>query len=97
MEVVEFDSEVFVWDGGSWFFVRLTPEAAEDVRDLTTGPPTGFGSVRVEATIGSSTWQTSVFPDKGSGSFVLPVKKAVRAAEDLDDGTPVTVSLRVLG
>ena len=97
VDVVRFSSELFRWEQGSWYFVRLPGEAAEDVRDLVTGPPTGFGSVPVEVRLGSSLWRTSVFPDKASGSFVLPVKKAVRTAEGLEDGDPVEVELRVLG
>ncbi len=38
----------------------------------------GFGSIRVTARIGETAWATSVFPDKASGGWVLPVKKAVR-------------------
>ena len=38
-------------------------------------------------------WDTSIFPDTGRRSFVLPVKKAVRAAEDLDDGVTAQVVL----
>ena len=33
-----------------------------------------------------------MFPDSHRGSYVLPVKKAVRHAEDLDDGDQVTVA-----
>jgi hypothetical protein len=97
VDVVRFSSDLFRWEQGGWYFVRLPVDAAEDVRDLVTGPPTGFGSVPVEVRIGTSTWRTSVFPDKGSGSFLLPVKKAVRTAEGLQDGDPVEVELRVLG
>lgn len=57
---------------------------------MGAGPPRGFGSVRVEATVGGTTWRTSVFPDSRGGSYVLPVKRAVREAEDLDDGDQVT-------
>ena len=96
-EVVTFPGELFLVDDGSWFFIRLPVDAADEVRDLTTGPPTGFGSVKVEATVGSSVWSTSVFPEKSSGSFVLPVRKAVRLAECIEDGDTVEVSLRVLG
>lgn len=63
---------------------------------MGAGPPRGFGSVRVEATVGGTTWRTSVFPDSRGGSYVLPVKRAVREAEDLDDGDQVTVTLRPL-
>ena len=37
-----------------------------------------------------------MFPDSRGGSYVLPVKRAVREAEDLDDGDQVTVTLRPL-
>ena len=50
--------------------------------------------MRVEVTVGATTWQTSVFPDAGLDTYVLPVKRAVRHAEDLFDGDPVTVTLR---
>lgn len=89
-----FDAELFRWEGDApWFFVRLPVDIAEDLRDSLTGPPGGFGSVRVEVRIGASNWATSVFPDKASGSYVLPVKKSVRTAEDVEDGDTVTVEL----
>ena len=55
-----------------------------------------FGAVRVRVTVGATTWSTSVFPDSKQGSYVLPVKKAVRVAEGLDDGDDVEVTLEVL-
>jgi hypothetical protein len=79
----------------AWFFVTLPPDVAEGVRRRPR-PPRGFGSVRVEVTVGSSTWRTSVFPDTARGSYVLPVKKAVRVAEDLEEDEPVEVALEVL-
>lgn len=93
-ESVEFSAELFAWKGeGSWHFVRLPLEAAEDLRDLATGPPRGFGSIRVSVRLGGSAWATSVFPDKESGAFVLPVKKPVRLAERIEDGDLVRVVL----
>jgi hypothetical protein len=50
----------------------------------------------VEATIGSTTWSTSIFPDSTRGAYVLPVKKAVRRAEDLEEGDDAVVLLDVL-
>ena len=60
------------------------------------GTPRGFGSVRVRATVGATSWTTSVFPDAARGAYVLPVKKAVRRAEGLDEGDPADVVLEVL-
>lgn len=79
----------------AWHFVTLPADAAEAVRERPR-PAHGFGSVRVRATVGGTTWQTSVFPDVASGSYLLPVKRSVRLAEDLEEGEPVQVFLTVL-
>jgi hypothetical protein len=94
-ESITFAGELFLWGEGSWHFIRLPAETSEDVRDLVTAPPRGFGSVRVDVQIGTSAWSTSLFPEKATGTFVLPVKKPVRIAEDLEDGDQVTVTLSV--
>ena len=49
----------------------------------------------VRVTVGRTTWTTSVFPGD-DGRFVLPVKKAVRVAESIEEEDPVTVLLEVL-
>ena len=92
-------SELWIWDARrdeSWTFVSLPVEASEEIRDRSEGLRRGFGSLRVRATVGRTTWQTSVFPDSGRGAFVLPVKRAVRKAEKLDAGDVVAVSVELL-
>lgn len=96
--IVEFEGEVFRWDArtdSSWYFTALPPELSEDIREIPR-PHRGFGSVRVDVRIGDSAWRTSIFPDSTRGAYVLPLKKAVRDAESLVDGGPVTVRLEVL-
>jgi hypothetical protein len=94
--VDEFESELWLADAAdAWVFATVPAELSDDIR-ATSGPPRGFGSVRVEVTIGATTWRTSVFPDAKLGCFVLPLKKAVRKAEDLEVGEPVRIGLRVL-
>lgn len=94
-----FDAEVWQWrnpeGAGSWFFLTMPRDASDDLR-MEAGPPRGFGSVRVEATIGATTWRTSVFPQAESGCFVLPVKKLVRTAEGLDEGVRCDVLLTLV-
>lgn len=80
---------------GAWHFLTLPPATAEDLR-TEAGPRRGFGSVRVEARLGGTTWRTSLFPDAASGSFVLPVKRQVRLNERLDAGSPCSVAVRLL-
>jgi Domain of unknown function (DUF1905) len=79
-------------DPGSWHFLTLPAELSEDIA-LEAGPREGFGSIRVEVCIGSTTWRTSLFPDAAAGCFVLPVKKQVRQSEGLRAGATCEVKL----
>ena len=90
-----FTAELWRWKDGSWFFVTLPLDVATDLR-MESGPPRGFGSVRVDVSLGPSVWRTSVFPDTETGSFVLPVKKAVRVAASVDEGDACAVTLRLV-
>lgn len=96
MENFTFTAELWRWSGdAAWRFVTVPPDVADEIR-IVSGPPRGFGSVRVEVTVGSTTWRTSVFPDSSAGTYLLPMKKAVRVAEDLEDGDEVAVTLRLV-
>jgi hypothetical protein len=93
----EFTAPLWLHPGsGGWHFVTLPGEVAEDISDLTVGLRRGFGSVRVAVTVGSSSWRTSIFPDASRGSYVLPVKKPVRAAEHLVAGDDIAVRIDLL-
>ena len=95
--IVRFDGDVFRWEARSdsdWYFVALPPELSADIRETQTSRR-GFGGVRVEATIGGSSWRTSIFPQAGS-VYVLPLKRAVRDAEGIDPGASIVVDLVVL-
>jgi hypothetical protein len=93
-----FEAELWLWDArraDTWTFVSLPVEASEEINDLA-GPRRGFGSRRVRVTIGGSSWTTSIFPDSARGVFVLPVKRAVRKAEELDVGDVAKVTLELI-
>lgn len=88
--IVDFEGTVYRWQArtdASWFFVDLPIDASEMIREMQDPALTrGFGSVRVRVSIGGSTWTTSIFPSSGTGAYVLPLKRAVREAERLDEG-----------
>jgi hypothetical protein len=93
-----FDAELWLWDArqnDSWTFVNLPGEASAEIREIAGAFPRGFGSVRVTATIGSTTWTTSIFPDTKAGVYVLPLKKAVRTAEKVEAGDTATVKVEL--
>ena len=95
---VVFTAELWLWDARrteTWTFVSLPASESEEIRDLAGGLRRGFGSVRVRATIGTSTWTTSIFPASQAG-YVLPVKRPVRVAESLDAGDMATVTVELI-
>ena len=95
---VVFDAELRLWDArrtDAWTFVSLPAGESEEIRDLAGGLRRGFGSVRARATMGTSTWTTSIFPGSQAG-YVLPVKRPVRVAEALDVGDVATVTVELI-
>lgn len=80
----------------SWHFITLPIDQADDIDEITMFTSRGFGSVRVRVTIGATTWNTSIFPDIKIGSYVLPIKKAVRLSEHLQVGGSADVSMELV-
>ncbi|MFZ2886698.1 MAG: DUF1905 domain-containing protein, partial [Minisyncoccia bacterium] len=78
-----------------WRFLVVDKKQADIIRAKHHKKKAGFGSIKVTATIGKSKWATSIFPDKKSGCYVLPLKKQIRRAEDIDAGDSVTFTLEV--
>jgi hypothetical protein len=82
-------AKLWRWNGGkaSWYFLTLPASVSQEIRLVDAGPRrVGFGALRVEATIGGSTWETSIFPSAQRDAYLLPVKAAVRKAEKMVEG-----------
>jgi hypothetical protein len=89
----QFSSPLWLWQGkGAWHFVTLPEDLAGQIA-FFAGEQKAFGSVAVKATCGKTEWQTSLFRDKKSGSFLLPVKADVRKAEGLHAGDIMKVEI----
>jgi hypothetical protein len=92
-----FESELFEWQGkASWFFVTLPPVAAEEIKEISNGLTNGFGSVRVDVSVGPSHWRTSIFPHSKVGSYMLPIKQEVRKINRLATGDSVTATIKLV-
>jgi len=94
----EFDAELWLWSAraDSWTFVSLPTDIADEVLERGEPVARGFGSLRVEVAVGGTRWRTSIFPSSSGGTYVLPVKKAVRNAEELAVGDTVHVRLTLV-
>lgn len=89
---LEFSGEIIHWRGPSPFhFVTVPEEQSAAIEAVSALVTYGWGAIPVEAVIGDTTFRTSLFPQ--GDLYLVPVKQAVRRAEDLELGDRVTVRL----
>jgi Domain of unknown function (DUF1905) len=91
---LEFVGELFEWRGPSPFhFIRVPEEECAAIRDVSRLVTYGWGVIPVSVRIGSSVFETSLFPK--DGGYVVPVKDVVRKGEDLAVGDIIPVELSI--
>jgi hypothetical protein len=97
MPVISVTAPLQIWSNeeGSSHFMVLPEEQAIEVRVHSRSNPRGFGSVRVECTLGEIRWRTSLLPRKDGGYF-LPVKIDVCRRAGIVAGDEITVALELL-
>ena len=95
-EAYAFEAELWLYSAAkaSWHFVTVPEDISRRIRFLA-GRTNGFGSIRVRACIGESRWSTSLFPDKATGCYFLPLKADVRRARAIAAGDRVSVELTI--
>lgn len=93
---IAFKAEVWQYDGpAAWHFITLPTHIAREIDERYGHLRKGWGSLPVQVTIGQTTWSTSIFSDKQAGSYLLPLKAAVRKQEQIQAADQVKVFLSV--
>ncbi len=83
-------TKVWRWPGdGGWHFVNLGNELSTKIRDVYTK-----GFVKIEAKVGKTVWNTSLFPHKKAG-YLLCLNKQIRKKEDIYEGDEVKISFTI--
>ncbi|MBI5667222.1 MAG: DUF1905 domain-containing protein [Chloroflexi bacterium] len=91
---IEFTGTIWFWKGPApWFFVTVPAEQSHDLKAISGFVTYGWGVIPVQARIGETKWQTSLFPK--DGRYLVPIRASVRKAENLEEGDTVTVWLEV--
>lgn len=89
-------ARVTVWSGpATWYFAILPKPAAKEIKANYGFNAKGWGSLPVEVKAGPARWTTSIFPDKKSGSYVLPLKADVRKQAGIKKGGTLSFSLTI--
>lgn len=90
---IEVTGEIFHWRGPApHHFVALPDEASELLAELPE-LSYGWGCIPVRARIGATGFETSLMPK--DGRYLLPIKVAVRRAEELNLGDVVFAQVQL--
>lgn len=96
IEPFKVKARVWEWEGkGSWHFVTIDKKTSKQIRDEYTFPRRGFGSIPVNVSINSSHWKTSIFPEK-EGTYLLPIKKSIRAEQNIKKGNTIKFTIELI-
>ena len=80
---------------GGWHFITLPKKQSAEIKSGFGNMQKPWGSLPVLVTIGKTSWKTSIFPEKKSGAFLLPVKAEVRKKENIVEGETITITLEI--
>ncbi|MDP9101154.1 MAG: DUF1905 domain-containing protein [Actinomycetota bacterium] len=89
---LEFAGEVWFWKGPApWHYVTVPEPESAEIAAVASAVTYGWGVIPVTATVGGTTWTTSLFPK--DGRYLVPLKAAVRRAEEIELGESIRVRL----
>lgn len=91
---IKFQGLMIEWRGPSPFYFVPIPEASsKKIKAMAAQLTYGWGVIPVLGKIGKTEFSTALIPK--SGLYYLPIKNAVRFAEELEVGSKVAVSISV--
>lgn len=94
---IKFSSKVWKYNGAKacWYFVSLSEDDSLQIKYHNIFRLRGWGSLPVIVKIGKTEWKTSIFPDSKKGCYILPIKAAIRKAENIAESDEIEVDLKV--
>ncbi len=78
-----------------WHFLSVPKKEATEIKKAYAGKTKGWGSLPVEAKVGKTSWKSSIFPESKSNTYLLPLKAAIRRAEDIFADDMVTFTIKI--
>ena len=91
---IHFSGKIWFWRGPAPFhFVTVPAEQSHDLHHISGSVTYGWGMIPATVSIGGTAWRTALWPR--DGSYIVPIKAAVRKLEALRVGDEVAVRLEV--
>jgi hypothetical protein len=91
---IKFQGVMIEWRGPSpFYFVPIPEGSSKKIKAMAAQLTYGWGVIPVLGKIGKTEFSTALIPK--DGLYYLPIKNAVRFAEELEVGSEVSVSISV--
>ena len=92
----KFKSKVWLYPGMSgWHFISVPAKLSKNITATYGDMKKGWGSLPVNVTVGKSSWKTSIFPDKKTNTYLLPLKSEIRKKENISAESLVSVQIDI--
>ncbi len=78
-----------------WHFISIPKDISIDIKNKFNKIKRGWGSLPVFVVAGKTSWKTSIFPDKKSGLYLLPLKSEIRKKEGIKSGDYINLVLKI--
>jgi hypothetical protein len=89
---IKFQGAMIEWRGPSPFYFVPVPEVqSKKIKAIAAQLSYGWGVIPVLGKIGKTEFSTALIPK--DGLYYLPIKNALRFAEELEVGSEVSVSI----
>lgn len=92
-----FKAKLWLYPGESanWHFITVPKTESQHIRETYSAFKKGWGSLPVIVTIQKITWETSIFPDTKSGTYLLPIKAAIRRTLGIQVNDAITLKIQI--
>ena len=87
-----FTSEVIEWRGPAPFYFSPTPaKYTAEFKAIASQKSYGWGVLYANIKLGDEYWKTTLM--QKDGSYLIPVRKVIRLAQNLEVGKKITVTV----
>jgi len=88
--------KVWIYPGKTaWHFVNVSKKQSQEIKKLFGEMAGGWGSLPVKVGVDKISWNTSIFPDKKSGKYLLPLKAEIRKKKGIVAGQKISYSIEI--
>jgi hypothetical protein len=90
----EFRAKSWQYAGkGAWYFVSLPLKISTEIRKNFKWQEEGWGRLKASAKIGNTKWDTAIWFDTKSNTYLLPLKAEVRKLEHIEEEKTIKISV----